>query len=96
MRAHVAAQGLHVRKEIELLYGQAVLLQVDHRADAHDVRQEGGRRHYAARMLHRRQRLRKPTALSYLHFIVHCPQTSNGSAHQQHLQAKNVFGKRLL
>lgn len=30
MRAHVAAQRLHIRKEIELLYGQAALLQVDH------------------------------------------------------------------
>ena len=30
MRAHIAAQRFHVRKEIELLYGQAMLLQVDH------------------------------------------------------------------
>lgn len=48
-----------------MVNGQAAILQVDHRADVHGVWQEGGRRHYARRMLHRRQCLRSQHAPAF-------------------------------
>ena len=56
--ADVAAQALHVGQEVQVVDGQAPILQEHDRADVHGVRQEGRCSHDAARVLHRRQRLR--------------------------------------
>ena len=58
MGADVATQALHVWQEVQVVNGQALILQEHHRADVHGVRQEGRRGHDAVRVLHRRQRLR--------------------------------------
>ena len=57
MGADVAAQALHVGQEVQVVDGQALILEEHHRADVHGVRQEGRGGHNAARVLHRRQRL---------------------------------------
>lgn len=58
--AHVAADGAHVRQQVDGVSDEAGLLGVHLAADVQDIRQMWRRRHDAPRMLDRRHHLPQP------------------------------------